>query len=38
MSSLRETFVNTVTEVALTDPKLIVLVSDISHFRFKPLF
>jgi len=38
MSCLRNTFVDTVTEVGLLDPKLIVLVSDISHFRFRPFF
>ena len=38
MSNLRDKFTETVTEVGLSDDKLIVLVSDISHFRFKPLF
>lgn len=38
MSSLRELFPQIITEVGLKDDKLIMLVSDISHFRFKPFF
>jgi len=35
-NSLRDTFVETLHEVGLKDEKLIVLVSDISHFRLQP--
>lgn len=34
--SLRNTFINTVHEVGLEDESLVVLVGDISHFRFQP--
>ncbi len=34
--SLRNTFVNTIHEVGLNDESLVVLVGDISHFRFQP--
>lgn len=32
---MRKTFVNTVIEIAKTDPKLVVLIGDISHYLFK---
>jgi len=35
-NSLRDTFVETIREVGLKDEKLVVLVSDISHFRLQP--
>ena len=38
MKSLRETFAEAITEIGLEDKSLIVLVSDISHFRFEPFF
>lgn len=36
-NNVRETFANTIIEVGMTDPRLVCVVSDISHFRLLPL-